>query len=341
MSPSLFCMKIGKNSLEMENVKNKSEKQRIEYIDIVKGVCILWVLLYSYFTSGGMVDIKEIKWLSWLEVPYPVFLFFFISGIFFRINPFRDFLKKGIKTLIIPFLGFWFIGFLCAIVKYELIANFISTDYTEISFVEYATALKGLFYLCPDIPPHFVNHSLWFLMVLFFVQLFHYFCCKFIKRKEILVFIGLFLFIIAGNYLYEQKISGPFYLSGICELYLYYLTGHFWGKEIINIVEKKRKGLKLMLICCLLILTALSFVHTDNFTITQILIFIRSICIYPIIVAVCKLITHLKSLATPLKYCGIHSLEILVTFVLVFEVLNNLIFKVILRLPGNNPLEHV
>ena len=311
-------------------------KTRIEYIDLLKGVSILWVVfIHSFLPNGVENNLSEM----WLFVPYRMPLFFFLSGIFFRAKPFKEFLKKKITTLIIPFLGFWLIGLLVLIAKYELIANWVSIDYEGIgSFTEYATSLKGLFYLRPTISASLVNRPLWFLLVLFIAQLFHFFCCKFIKKKSIIFFIGITLHMVIRFYLDEQKITGLFYAAKVCDLYIFYLAGHFWGNALMNRIQQK-DSLRKLLICCLLALILLPFVRTDYWLIDNTLMFTRTLCFIPVVFIFCQSCCHLKMM-NPIKYVGMHSLEVLVTHVILIPLIVSLILKFILRLPFGEPLSH-
>ena len=51
-----------------------AQKKRIEYIDCIKGLTILWVVVYHF----GPENIPE-----WVTIGYRMPLFFFLSGIFF------------------------------------------------------------------------------------------------------------------------------------------------------------------------------------------------------------------------------------------------------------------
>lgn len=313
------------------NLKQISEKQRIEYIDLVKGVSILWVVLL-HSCIAIIENYTEIPWYDWLFAPYRMPLFFFISGIFFKIRPFCEFLKKRVKTLAIPFLGFWIIGFLYNTFKYELVGRYSSMDYVGIgSFTDYATSLKGLFYLRPDTDPCIANGALWFLIALFIVQLVHFSNCRFIKNKSIILAIGFILFI-ASTYLIEHGITGLFYLSNICGLYIFYILGNFWGKNLIKSLENKVGRTNKMLFFCILVFITLSFIPVRNPVLSQVLLFVQTICFFPIVFSICKSINHLN-ITAPLKYFGRHSLELLVTHIPLLNLINILVFKIMLNLP--------
>ena len=81
----------------------------------------------------------------------------------------------------------------------------------------------------------------------------------------------------------------------------------------------------------------LSFFQINHLLIDNIFMFVRTICFFPVIFVVCKSISHLK-IVSPLKYCGTHSLEILVTHQgLVISLIFSVI-KIVLGLPLGEPV---
>ena len=79
-------------------------KQRIEYIDLAKGFCIVLVVLvhiaafYTYQLPGG-------DFFKAFRMP----LYFFLSGCFFKAyRGFSDFAKRKVNKLLIPYL-FWYV----------------------------------------------------------------------------------------------------------------------------------------------------------------------------------------------------------------------------------------
>lgn len=72
-------------------------KQRIEFVDLAKGFCILMVvLLHVYGDTSGEV----IKIMGYFKLP----LFFVLSGMFFKENDgILSFLKDKTNKLLMPF----------------------------------------------------------------------------------------------------------------------------------------------------------------------------------------------------------------------------------------------
>lgn len=97
----------------MPNIKGLYMTERIEFLDLAKGIGIfLVVFIHAQSAFGG------ISWLlkSAIQISY-LPLFFFLSGVFFKTyNSYSSYLKKKINTLLIPFLFFHISG--CIILPY-------------------------------------------------------------------------------------------------------------------------------------------------------------------------------------------------------------------------------
>lgn len=75
----------------------ESGKKRIEWVDLLKGIAILWLVVFHFHALG------------WLRSPVPVF--FFLSGLFFSEGKnFGSFVGKKTKALLVPMLFFFVLG---------------------------------------------------------------------------------------------------------------------------------------------------------------------------------------------------------------------------------------
>lgn len=124
--------------------------QRINYIDVSKGVCILLVMLIHIGVPEPIPNISIAK------VP----LFFILSGFFFKDDQktFAEKTLKGYKRLIIPFLFFYLLSYLL-----YYVAGFLYPPFYEM------TEASGI--LDCFTQKQYFNGPLWFLPCLFIVQL--------------------------------------------------------------------------------------------------------------------------------------------------------------------------
>lgn len=78
-------------------------QQRIEFIDLAKGICIILVVLLHIVPSANIPELRFIR------IP----LYFILSGLFFKdYGSFRNFLKKKVNNILIPFLFFYVVSYL-------------------------------------------------------------------------------------------------------------------------------------------------------------------------------------------------------------------------------------
>lgn len=81
-----------------------SVKIRIEWVDLLKGFAILWLIVYHMHVF------------DWMRSPVPVF--FFLSGLFFSEGKsFGVFVIKKAKSLLIPLLFFFVLGVTASALK--------------------------------------------------------------------------------------------------------------------------------------------------------------------------------------------------------------------------------
>lgn len=155
------------------------ESKRIEYIDLMKGICIVLIILLHC----GVEFQNDI--LSAMFKDFRIPLYFCLSGLFFKeYCGFGDFCIRKINKLLIPYLFFVY-------VPYAL------TDLT----LPYPHT--GLSYFFMFLEPF--NYPLWFLRCLFFTYVLYYIYHKFVGKRnwvlQIVVMVGvtLPLWIVAQN----------------------------------------------------------------------------------------------------------------------------------------------
>ncbi|WP_342042977.1 acyltransferase family protein [Bacillus sp. OTU2372] len=144
-----------------------NNRNRIEYLDIAKGIAILLVVL------GHTCQISTIGiWIYSFHLP----LFFFISGCILSLKDSNIDMKKSIKnrlkSLLLPYLGFsliifclWFIN---TYLTGKITSNIVSNEIIAI------ITFKGI-------------DALWFLPCLFFVEILFVISMKYIKKKEVIL----------------------------------------------------------------------------------------------------------------------------------------------------------
>lgn len=143
-------------------------KQRIEYIDLAKGFCILFVVFFHYCQIYGMYNnpsslARTIVYFNDVIGVFRMPLYFFLSGCFFKsYDGFSNFLKKKVNKLLIPFVFFY------------IVASFIIPNgfaYLGIKFERNLPMSRILDAWLFDFYP---SSPIWFLLCLFEMGIFFY-----------------------------------------------------------------------------------------------------------------------------------------------------------------------
>lgn len=197
---------------------NLTTKPRIEYIDIIKGLCIFWVIWFHLPT--------------WEIVRYPLHvpIFFFISGIFFKTYAPGEFFRKKINTLVIPLLFFYIATYLYSLSLYLFFSTFSSNgEQTAFDF----GSIFSIFHIF-DTGEIKLNIPLWFIVVLLFFQTLLYAITILFKspvmRISACVVISLFLIWLPVM---------PSTIFGNLCLFIFYSSGFLFGKKLLHYIENR------------------------------------------------------------------------------------------------------
>ncbi|MDE6098487.1 MAG: acyltransferase [Muribaculaceae bacterium] len=190
-------------------------KERIMFIDLAKGVCIIFVvLLHSEFLMYTPA-------LKALRMP----LYFILSGLFFKdYGSLVNLVVKKTNKLLIPFCSFFLI---------HIALSLPTTSHTEI-FSKIITEIS-----LPFREPNLINLPIWFLLCLFWVNIIY---CVLSRNVANIWFRAALVFVIGcggGYYVSAHNIylplffasalsALPFFFIGIClrKLPVLYRTEH-------------------------------------------------------------------------------------------------------------------
>ena len=160
-------MHIGQKEIEKVLIKNRF----IESFNFGASIILLFILGLVFFIDSSNV-------------------FFFISGYLFdidRYSNFKFFLKKRFKTLVIPYFIFAFLALIFVFLLQYFNISDSGYDFNGINSLIYPTT-KILY--SHDLGAF--NGPIWFLTLLFIIEIYYYFLRKYIKNTRTLI---LFLLI--------------------------------------------------------------------------------------------------------------------------------------------------
>ena len=168
-------------------------KERKPWIDIAKGILILFVLLghVNYFAhdfagtdSFKFVAASHIVFITWYMPA-----FFVVTGYCTNFEiPFADFLKKNLKSLIVP-------SILIGVLLSSWVSKFLSAE-----------GLSYRNFLDQDWPGILITCGPWFLTALFVAKIVMYGILKYVRCRNVWKFLLLMLLMLIGCSLYNKKV---------------------------------------------------------------------------------------------------------------------------------------
>lgn len=205
---------------------------RIEYFDVARGISMIFVMLGHSFLLSDKVTA--------LFCSFYMSIFFFISGYLYKSCSFRSLLNKLCYGLVIPYFSGIFILF--------IISRIIGLD-SNIPEI----AMSSILYADSNLAPY--SGQLWFLYVLFFVQIIFWFLSK------IDIKLGGVIALIIIMEVFDVNIS-IFRLTTVIMAIPVFASGYLFKENNSNEVIKKIMNLRTwQLILMFLLSIFLSYFH--------------------------------------------------------------------------------
>lgn len=182
-------------------------KVRVDYVDLLKGITILWII----WIHAGSYDFGN----------YRNPIFFFASGIFFKLTDAKSFFSKRVWSIIIPFLFFYISS-----IPFRYIVDLWDTR----SFEAFDwNRIMDIFMIIDRYDYLSLNGPLWFLITLFVIQTFS--VIVFRLNKWIIFVIALLSLLF-----FEELSSIPslFMINNALAWFGYFAVGYLSGKPLIR-----------------------------------------------------------------------------------------------------------
>ncbi len=203
----------------MENIISDSRNERVKWVDLLKGFSILGVI---FVHAPGCPE--------WWTANHVNTIFFFLSGFFFKPKAFVDFVKRNTYTLLIPFFIFFLLSYPFGICV-ELWDN-RSLDAVRWTMIFDVFKVAGRTdYISSNVP-------LWFILCLFWVQIFYWAISKLPMWAKVSV---LFAIWILWEFIY--RIPSPFMINNALCWTLYFGIGNLTAGTIFKLVKDRRNSL--------------------------------------------------------------------------------------------------
>lgn len=205
-----------------------TEKKRIEFIDLAKGICIINIVLGH---CGVGISYPRPGTFS-LELP----MFFILSGLFISTKGnFKDYLIKRINSILIPFLFFYLIAYI---------------PFYTIKFIKptmYIGEANGILDLFNN--RQYFNGPTWFLLALFWGNLLYFIVDRYITKTYLRV-VSIIAIGALGALLGKFEVFMPFFIdAGITSLPFLFI-GNWIAKTAIIQPSKFDKFNIPIALCC-------------------------------------------------------------------------------------------
>lgn len=281
-------------------------KKRIEFIDLAKGICIILVVVGH---CGAPINIPGYE-----IVRMP--LYFILSGLFFKdYGGFNNFLLQKTNKILIPFLFFYLLGYA---VFYSIKA--VAPDLL-------ITEARGLWDVFDN--RQFFNGPIWFLLCLFWCNVFFYIIYSLVNNDIVRIAITLIIGSIGwymGNMLH---IFVPLFLDVALTALPFFVVGYYLKKTEILYPNKYDKynilfaiflwGISFLLIETTHYRLSLHYNGLEGWS-----TYIISIVSVLSILFFCKIIKYIPLVS----YMGRYSIVLLCTHHMVYRPLKVLLIKI-------------
>lgn len=289
--------------------------QRIEFIDLAKGICISLVVLLHVFgeLSGGFIQLMNL-----FRMP----LYFVLSGLFFKTyDGLFPFIKKKTNKLLIPF----FSTFIFIVLPTTFVLN---------EFEGKTTTLSNLLWGGPGKFNLGIDGAIWFLLCLFAVNIYFYMIFLLTKRNVVGITI---LSVICGMSGYVMNYYGfhlpmwtdsaltamPFFLFGyLSRCYTEVLYGSFSKKDVIYAI-----------VSLVVLLSVYMYdewrgqsiiIYGENtFNVSFLSLYIGGVFGTYFVLMIAKYLVHLPIIS----YIGRYSIVVLLTHLLFLFVIRNILYQ--------------
>lgn len=189
-----------------------TRERRIEWVDLLKGIAILWLIVYHFYA------------IDWMRSPVPVF--FFLSGLFFSEGKsFGSFVSKKAKALLVPLLFFFALGVLTSVIKNYLTGE----DYSFPPLWLFATLIPSN----AEVTNPLGVGAIWFLVSLFEIYVIYYVLRKVSINKWWLLAATILLYMVSCIALLRYAHGSLFYLFYTFGFCIYFIVAHLLRDKVL------------------------------------------------------------------------------------------------------------
>lgn len=221
--------------------------ERIEFIDLAKGFCILLVVLRHTANFTGYDFIYDYDIFQTCRMP----LYYFLSGLFFKLyEGFGGFIKRKVNKLLVPFL-FFYLVFACAL-------PYLSSKFGWHLYGDFNCGINIFANLFID-TYIWLNTPIWFLLSLLWINVICYpviWLTNHFKYNSFWIIAICLLFGVLGNFLSVKGIRNWGFIGTSFTAVPFFAFGYL-VKQKTNVLQTKYNSILLSCIALLCIVLML------------------------------------------------------------------------------------
>lgn len=280
---------------------------RIEFIDLAKGICILLVVVGHVGVNIAIPGLESVR------MP----LYFILSGLFFKsYGGVKKFFIKKINKILIPFLFFYLLGYSVFYVVNWIVPGLIVSD---------AKSILDVF-----TQRQYFNGPIWFLLALFWTNIMfcviHEYLSKEWLRAVVVLLIG-----VVGMYLGRNDIYLPCVVDSAMTALPFFYFG-YWLKQS-DLLSANRYDRYNWLWVLLLYGASVGLsrwsggahigFHYNNVVGNVFVIYLLAVCSVMAVLLLCKIVKRVPFVS----YCGRYSIILLCTHHLFYRPIKLVLMK--------------
>lgn len=220
-------------------------KERINNIDILTGILIIWMILVH--ASSMLPQILHTPKILNNVLSFFMCWFFFKSGLLFKPKNAIEAVKSNARSLLKPFLKYSIAGYILIWLMY-FAKGFIKQELPGVIDKFHNSFTDDFWQLIHDGSISY-NAPLWFLLSLFLTKVIY----NYLYNKGINDFLILFISLFCSSIIFLYKLDMPLYI-GNTMLGLFFYVGGILYNKIKNYTDNRYIYISLFVICCFILI---------------------------------------------------------------------------------------
>lgn len=223
------------------------KKQHLDFIDLAKGMCILFVVSYHVDNCQVLYANQHV---NDLFMSFRIPFYFMLSGLFVSFNSgYLNFIVKKINRLVIPFAFFFVLTYL-----YSFVFTFLRQRLMGEADGDIFNCSPYNFLILENVNLDYPNIPIWFLVSLFTTYVFYLALDALCRHRDMIMLVMSFVLGVCGYICCVRNVQIPFYLDSSMTCMPFVAFGNILRKKADILQFSDRKKTLLVIVVCVVLL---------------------------------------------------------------------------------------